>query len=218
MRRFFTFSALLCATLFLFSCNDNDDWTPRQQISRVANLIDRYPATPDNMQQFIDDILQGVWDIDDWITYLNGTVWGTSYGGFDYVGFGKDSQFLDLVFYPNGTCRQCYLYAPAPYNNIPYPFLYTTLNWSYDIDEMTITLTNNDYLLAGSNFATTQLTLRYYRYGEFIMDGLQPSSAPLTGYTIRYIGEVDGSGTRAEFEDRFKDETVFGSLNGETFR
>lgn len=218
MRRLFTIPILAFAITALSGCNDNDDWTPRQQINRIANFIDKYPATPESMQLFVEDILQGVWDIDDWITYLNGTVWSTSYSGFDYVGFGKTSQFLDLVFYPDGTCRQCYLYAPAPYNNIPYPFLYTTLSWSYNIDDMTITLTNNDYLADGSSFATTLLTLKYYRYGNFIMDGLQPSSVPLTGYTIRYIGEVDGKATRAEFEEKFKDETIFGNLNGENFR
>lgn len=217
MRRFFTLFTSISALLLSVSCND-DDWTPRQQINRIDKLISDYPATSDDLRQFISDIENGVWEIDNWITYLNGNVWSTSYSGFTNIAYGKGSQFLDLIFYQDGTCKQCYLYAPAPYNNIPYPYLYTTLLWSFDNEAITIQLTNTDYQAAGSPYAQTTLKLRYYRYGEFIMDGLQPSAESLNGYTIRYIGDIEGAQTRSEYENKFKDETIFASQNGEAFR
>ncbi len=217
MRRFL-FPLFFAAALLAVSCNDNDDWTPRNQIKRVERLINEYPATSEQLKEFISDIEQGVWDLDNWITYRNGDVWNTSFNGFINIAPGKGSQFLDLVFYADGTCRQCYLYAPAPYNNIPYPFLYTTLLWSFDNENLTITLTNTDYQAAGSQYAQTTLKLRYYRYGEFIMDGLQPSTEQLNGYMIRYIGTIDGMNIRAEYEERYKDETTFAELNGESYR
>ena len=218
MRRFFTF-ALLCSLALSFAgCNNNDDWTPREQIRRVENLVTTYPATKEQFRTFISDIEQGFWDLDNWITYRNGDVWNTSYGDFMNFAFGRGSEFLDLIFYADGTCRQLYLYAPAPYSNIPYPFLYTTLLWSFDGENMTITLTNTDDQALSSPYAQTSLQLKYYRYGEFIMDGLQPSPEPLNGYKIRYIGNIDSPNIRTDYESRYKDENIFATLNGEAFR
>lgn len=217
MRRFFILPVAL-AVLFAVGCNDDQVWTPNQQINRIDNLIRDYPATPADFEGFVNDILAGVWDIDDWIVYRHSDIWNSSYYGYDNIGFGRGSQFLDLLFYPNGECHQCYLYAPAPYNNVPYPFLYTTLEWSYDTPSCTITLTNPEYLAEGSQSATTTLRLRYYRYGAFIMDGLQPSDEPLTSFIIRYVGQVDGAASRADYEFKFKDETIYSSLNSSTFR
>ena len=132
--------------------------------------------------------------------------------------FGRGSQFLDLIFFADGTCRQCYLYAPAPYNNIPYPFLYTTLLWSFDGENMTVTLTNTDDQALGSPYAQTSLQLKYYRYGEFIMDGLQPSTEQLEGYKIRYIGTIDNATVRAAFEEQYKNEKIYSTLNGNSYR
>ena len=217
MRRFF-FLPLLAACLFIGSCDDGDNWTPRHQINYVQSLVNDHPATEEVFRTFIDDIEKGVWDIDNWITYRNGDVWNTSFSGFLNTAFGKGSQFLDLIFYADGTCRQCYLYAPAPYNNIPYPFLYTTLLWSFDIENLTITLTNPQYQAQGSPYAQTSLRLLYYRYGEFVMDGLQPSPEALNGYKIRYIGSVENSSIRLDYEQQYKDENIFATLNGESFR
>ena len=203
MRRLFTFTAL-CSLMMFMGCSDNDDWTPRQQIRRVERLVSQYPATERDFLQFIDDIEQGLWDLDDWITYRNGEVWNTSYDDFINTAFGKGSQFLDLIFYADGTCRQCYLYSPAPYNeDTPYPFLYTTLLWSYDSQALTIKLTNSEYQALGSPYAQTTLRLKYYRYGEFIIDGLQPSTEQLNGYTIRYVGQVDDPTARKIFADKY---------------
>ena len=165
----------LPATLIASSCDDGDNWTPRHQINYVQSLVNDYPATTADFTTFISDIEKGVWDIDNWITYRNDEVWNTSFSGYINTAFGRGSQFLNLIFFTDGTCRQCYLYAQAPYNNIPYPFLYTTLNWSYNTENLTISLTNPTYLSQGSPYAQTALRLLYYRYGEFIMDGLQPS-------------------------------------------
>ena len=218
MRRFFI-SLLLCSLALPFAgCDNNDDWTPRQQIRRVENLITTYPATKEQFRDFISDIEQGFWDLDNWITYRNGDVWNTSYGDYMNFAFGRGSEFLDLIFYADGTCRQLYLYAPAPYSNIPYPFLYTTLLWSFDSENMTIKLTNTDYQATSSQYAQTTLQLRYYRYGEFIMDGLEPSLEQLNGYKIRYIGSIDNAVIRADYEERYKDEKTYSQLNGESFR
>ncbi|MBQ4503620.1 MAG: hypothetical protein II986_08130 [Alistipes sp.] len=217
MRRFF-YTLLPLLSLTLVGCDNGDSWTPRHQISRINALIADYPATTDDFLQFISDIENGVWDIDNWVTYRNGDIWNTSYSGFVNTAFGRGSQFLDLVFYADGTCRQCYLYAPAPYNNIPYPFLYTTLLWSFDLDSLTLTLTNSDYQALGSPYYQTSLRLKYYRFGEFIMDGLQPSPEALNGYTIRYIGDTGNAAERAEYQERYKDERIYSTLNGSNFR
>lgn len=217
MRRFF-FLPLLATCLFIGSCDDGDNWTPRHQINYVQSLVNDYPATEELFRTFIDDIEKGVWDIDNWITYRNDDVWNTSFSGFLNTAFGKGSQFLDLIFYADGTCRQCYLYAPAPYNNIPYPFLYTTLLWSFDIENLTITLTNPQYQAQSSPYAQTSLRLLYYRYGEFVMDGLQPSPEALNGYKIRYIGSIENASIRLDYEQQYKDENIFATLNGESFR
>lgn len=206
------------ALLAFASCDDNNDWTPHHQIKRIESLITDYPATESEFRQFISDIETGVWDLDNWVTYRNGDVWSSSYGGFVNVAFGKGSQFLDLIFFADGTCRQCYLYAPAPYNNIPYPFLYTTLLWSFDSETNSLTLTNTDYQAAGSSYAQTTLQLKYYRYGEFIMDGLQPSAEPLNGYKIRYIGTIDNAALRAEYIEQYRDEKIYSELNGTVYR
>jgi hypothetical protein len=217
MRRFLLLS-LLAAGLATVSCDDGDNWTPRHQINHVQSLVNDHPATAEEFRTFISDIEQGLWDLDNWITYRNGDVWNTSYSGFINTAFGKGSQFLDLIFYADGTCRQCYLYVPAPYNNIPYPFLYTTLLWSFNGEDMTITLTNTEYLAQDSPYAKTTLRLLYYRYGEFIMDGLQPSPEALNGYKIRYIGTIDNATIRLDYENRYKDESIFASLNGNKYR
>jgi hypothetical protein len=86
---------------------------------------------------------------------------------------------------------------------MPYPFLYTTLLWSFDSKALTIKLTNTDYQALGSPYAQTTLRLKYYRYGEFIMDGLQPSTEQLNGYTIRYIGTIDDPTARQIFADKY---------------
>lgn len=218
MRRFFTFTLLCSLALPFAGCDNNDDWTPRQQIRRVEDLVTNYPATKEQFRNFISDIEQGFWDLDNWITYRNGDVWNTSYGDFMNFAFGRGSQFLDLIFFADGTCRQCYLYAPAPYNNIPYPFLYTTLLWSFDGENMTVTLTNTDDQALGSPYAQTSLQLKYYRYGEFIMDGLQPSTEQLEGYKIRYIGTIDNATVRAAFEEQYKNEKTYSTLNGNSYR
>ena len=217
MRRFLLLS-LLAAGLATVSCDDGDNWTPRHQINHVQSLVNDHPATAEEFRTFISDIEQGLWDLDNWITYRNGDVWNTSYSGFINTAFGKGSQFLDLIFYADGTCRQCYLYVPAPYNNIPYPFLYTTLLWSFNGEDMTITLTNTEYLAQDSPYAKTTLRLLYYRYGEFIMDGLQPSPEALNGYKIRYIGTIDNATIRLDYENRYKDERIFAELNGSEYR
>ena len=210
--------APLAAALVASSCNDGDNWTPRHQINYVQSLVNDHPATTADFTTFISDIEKGVWYIDNWITYRNDEIWNTSFSGYINTAFGRGSQFLNLIFYADGTCRQCYLYAPAPYNNIPYPFLYTTLLWSYNAENLTISLTNPTYLSQGSQYAQTALRLLYYRYGEFIMDGLQPSPEPLNGYKIRYIGNIDSPNIRADYESRYKDENIFATLNGEVFR
>ena len=217
MRRFLLLLPLV-AVLSAISCNDGDNWTPRHQINYVQSLVTDHPATTSDFQTFISDIEQGVWDIDNWITYRNGEIWNTSFSGFINTSFGKGSQFLNLIFYADGTCSQCYLYAPAPYNNIPNPFLYTTLLWSYDSQNLTISLTNTEYKALSSPYAQTTLRLLYYRYGEFIMDGLQPSPEALNGYTIRYIGTIDSNNIRLDYESRYKDENIFATLNGSSYR
>ena len=218
MRRLFTFTLLCSLVLPLIGCDNNDDWTPRQQIRRVDDLVTTYPATKEQFINFISDIEQGVWDLDNWITYRNGEVWNTSYGDFINFAFGRGSEFLDLIFFADGTCRQCYLYAPAPYNNIPYPFLYTTLLWSFDSENLSIILTNTDDQALNSPYAQTSLQLKYYRYGEFIMDGLQPSTEQLEGYKIRYIGTIDNAAVRTSFLEQYKDEKIYSTLNGNSYR
>ena len=83
---------------------------------------------------------------------------------------------------------------------------------------MTITLTNTEYLAQDSPYAKTTLRLLYYRYGEFIMDGLQPSPEALNGYKIRYIGTIDNATIRLDYENRYKDEKIFAELNGSSYR
>ena len=210
--------APLAAALVASSCNDGDNWTPRHQINYVQSLVNDHPATTADFTTFISDIEKGVWDIDNWITYRNDVIWNTSFSGYINTAFGRGSQFLNLIFYADGTCRQCYLYAPAPYNNIPYPFLYTTLLWSYNAENLTISLTNPTYLSQGSQYAQTALRLLYYRYGEFIMDGLQPSTEQLEGYKIRYIGTIDNAAIRTTFEEQYKDEKIYSTLNSNSIR
>ena len=217
MRRLLLLAPLAIA-LIASSCSDGDNWTPRHQINYVQSLVNDYPANTAEFTSFITDIEKGVWNIDNWITYRNDEIWSSSFSGYINNAFGRGSQFLNLIFYADGICRQCYLYAPAPYNNIPYPFLYTALNWSYNTENLTIKLTNPTYLSQGSPYAQTELRLLYYRYGEFIMDGLQPSPEPLNGYKIRYIGSIYSPNIRADYESRYKDENIFATLNGEAFR
>ena len=217
MRRFL-YPLTLLLTITLVGCSDGDTWTPRHQIARIENLISTHPATTSDFTAFVTDLEQGVWNLDNWITYRNGEIWNTSFSGFVNTAFGRGSQFLDLLFYPDGECRQCYLYAPAPYNNIPYPFLYTTLQWNFDPNNLTITLINSNYQALDSPYYKTTLRLLYYRYGEFVMDGLQPSPEPLNGYTIRYIGDTGNATERTDFESRYKDENIYATLNGNSYR
>ena len=214
MRRFATLFAMLLPLCFC-GCDDSDGFTTRDQIRRVNSLINNYPATKSEFREFINDIETGVWDIDNWITYRNGEIWSTTFNNFVNIAFGKGSQFLNLVFYADGTCRQCYLYAPAPYDNIPYPLLYTTLLWSFDTENLTIKLTNTDYQALNSPYAETTLNLRYYRYGEFIMDGLEPSTEPMNGYMIRYIGTIGSPALRLEYQSEYQDESIYAALNNQ---
>ena len=50
------------------------------------------------------------------------------------------------------------------------------------------------------------------------MDGLQPSPEALNGYTIRYIGTIDSNNIRLDYESRYKDENIFATLNGSSYR
>ena len=212
MRRFFTYPLLLTA-LMLSSCNDDDGWSLNQQINRINALVADYPATSSDFRSFIDDLETGVWTIDNWITFRNGDVWSSSYSGYNNIAYGKGSQFLDLIFYADGTCRQCYIYSPAPYDNIPYPYLYTTLLWSFDYQTMSVILTNTELQAAASPYAQTTLQLKYYQYGQFIMDGLEPSDQVLNGYSVRYIGTVAGENVRNFYQSQYKDEKIYSALN-----
>ena len=212
MRRFFTYPLLL-TVLMLSSCNDDDGWSLNQQINRINALVADYPATSSDFRSFIDDLETGVWTIDNWITFRNGDAWSSSYTGYNNIAYGKGSQFLDLIFYADGTCRQCYIYSPAPYNNIPYPYLYTTLLWSFDYQTMSVILTNTELQAAASPYAQTTLQLKYYQYGQFIMDGLEPSDQVLNGYSVRYIGTVAGENVRNFYQSQYKDEKIYSALN-----
>ena len=197
----------------LSSCNDDDGWSLNQQINRINALVADYPATSSDFRSFIDDLETGVWTIDNWITFRNGDVWSSSYSGYNNIAYGKGSQFLDLIFYADGTCRQCYIYSPAPYDNIPYPYLYTTLLWSFDYQTMSVILTNTELQAAASPYAQTTLQLKYYQYGQFIMDGLEPSDQVLNGYSVRYIGTVAGENVRNFYQSQYKDEKIYSALN-----
>ena len=86
MRRLFTFTAL-CGLIICSGCSDNDDWTPSQQIRRVERLVSQFPATERDFLQFIDDIEQGLWDLDGtlgrtWNRFTENPEQGWVSGGF----------------------------------------------------------------------------------------------------------------------------------------
>jgi hypothetical protein len=83
---------------------------------------------------------------------------------------------------------------------------------------MAVILTNTDLQTAGSQYYQTTLTLKYYQYGQFIMDGLEPSDQELNGYSIRYIGTLAGANVRTDYQTRYKDEKIYSNLNGTEYR
>ena len=201
MRRYY--SIMLLFTAILSSCDSDGEWTLQQQNSRINALIADSSATSSDFRAFISDIETGLWAIDNWIVSRNGELWSSSYTSTENIAYTSGSQFLDMIFYADGSCRQCYIASTPPDESSIYPYLYTTLLWSFDSSRLAVNLVNTALEATSAKYATTSLILRYYQYGEFIMDGLQPTSNNLDGYTVRYIGTVASPAARTAVESKF---------------
>lgn len=153
----------------------------------------------DKVEQYVVDIdsPEGLWDISDWECYKNEKLTEST---FEYIKPGtmpvKNQQFLDLIFYSSGKCRQLYRVSALTPNDVA-EYLYSELNWSFDVTTNQITLTNS--AIDGS-FATTKLKILHFNDGEFILEGLQPTVEDCEHTYYRLYGKVGSSEDLAEAE------------------
>ena len=155
------------------------------------------------------DTVEGLWNIVNWERYENGKLVVST---FEYTPAGtqntKHQQFLDLMFYADGSCRQFYKELNYTLTGETL-YLYSILNWNFDSDTKTITLSNNNIEAQGLGLATTRLKIIHYDKGEFILEGLQPTPYSLTNVYYRFYGRIGTAKERAEYEERYVSEDEF---------
>ena len=152
-----------------------------------------------NAEQFVVNIdrIEGLWDINDWELYENGKMVEST---FEYTKPGtmpvKHQQFLDLIFYSDGKCRQLY-YEPVLSLEPKDIYFYSELSWSYNAETKEITLTNSS--IDGS-YSTTKLKILHFDDGEFILEGLQPTPTNLANTFYRLYGKIGSDEQKVEAE------------------
>lgn len=143
------------------------------------------------------DSIEGLWDINDWELYENGKMVEST---FEYTKPGtmpvKHQQFLDLIFYSDGKCRQLY-YEPVLSLEPKDIYFYSELSWSYNAETKEITLTNSS--IDGS-YSTTKLKILHFDDDEFILEGLQPTPTNLANTFYRLYGKIGSDEQKVEAE------------------
>ena len=154
------------------------------------------------------DTVEGLWNIVNWERYENGKLVVST---FENTPAGTQNtryqQFLDLMFFSDGSCKQFYKELHYTLNRETM-YLYSTLNWDFDADAKIITL-SNDNIAADLEFATTQLKIIHYDKGKFILEGLQPTPYALGDVYYRLYGVIGDSELRAVYESKYIDENEY---------
>ena len=166
------------------------------------------------VEKMTESAFDGVCIIDDWIEYRDGKEYDSSADMGEGPVKNQWSQVLDLVFFANGECRQCYCDDMMTGVTIPYPYLYTTLTWEIDTDTDTIILTNPELKEKGDKGAVTRLKLLSCKLGDFILVGNTPSKNGFKeGDYHRLYGHIGTPEERAEYLEKYLDEKVYKPLN-----
>lgn len=141
-------------------------------------------------RSFIDDALEGVLITND------KDIWD---GGIIPP---KYSFICDLIFYSDGTCRQCYRKING--DNIIH--LYHILYWSVDSANKSITLTDPEILKNMPEYAVGVLKIEKYKKSHYTLVGNLPMPN-IQAYNEHEINGIIGdSELRAEYESKYIDE------------
>ena len=194
MKRMLFYALLLVATI---SCNTENGITPNEQGDA---------ETVKGMTQLIDDLLVGtLTPIDCEIMEGEKCVkpWGEGILGAIGAKFHNFGMGNTIVFYNDDTCRMGY--ASNLYSNCDklqtdsdnHPgSLYDTWQWSYDVDNRTITIIAED-LAPGKS---PQTTIKFLSYKDNIVeiDGELPNSC-ISPYTYKYKCRIGDATARRTF-------------------
>ena len=111
----------------------------------------------------------------------------------------------DMIFYEDGTCRQCYRERIGD----EIVELYHTFEWELDASNKIITLTDCKLLETSPDTAVGVLTIEKYKRRSYKLVGTSPSTN-ISGQKEREIyGRIGSAAERAEYEARFKNEDEF---------
>lgn len=165
---------MICAAAVLaVGCSKDDTQSEKAAVGKMDRLIAEHPATVADMERFVAGICDDVVRTGVWTSYRNGAVEATTLVNRE------DGQQtpkyalspLNLLFFADGKCWQCY--SPQTPPNLEY--LYTELEWKADSDAKAIILTNRGLVAKGCKNGTTRLVLRYYGKNMYILDGMLPT-------------------------------------------
>ena len=144
-------------------------------------------------ESFIDDALEGVLITND-KDFWDGVVMPPKY------------NFLcDLIFYEDGTCRQCYRQR----NGDEIVHLYHTLYWSIDTTNKAITLTDRKLLDSKPDFAEGVLKIERYKRHSYTLVGTLPIPNIQAHKVYEINGRIGTAKERAEYEKRYVSEDEF---------
>lgn len=192
MKRMLFYALLLVATI---SCNTENGITPNEQGDA---------ETVKGMTQLIDDLLVGtLTPIDCEIMEGEKCVkpWGQGIIGSMGEKFADFGTGNTIVFYNDGTCRMGYhinATCSQPNSGTKHHSgsLYDTWQWSYNVDNRTITIIAED-LAPGKS---PQTTIKFLSYKDNIVeiDGELPNSC-ISPYTYKYKCRIGDATARRTF-------------------
>lgn len=180
--------------------------TEMKAIKRMDKLIKTHPAKPDDMTAFVGTLTSDMVYSGEYIEYTNGIVTGSNLtikmDGVISSKYGQD--FMVLAFMDDGTCRKYCGVGAFPFAQK----FYAVLQWSYDINTMSIRLVDEDLVARGCKNAETVLHLRYYGDDMYILDGLMPTPENYDDKDCMYRYFIDRTKThdRQWYLDNYVDE------------
>ena len=187
--------------------------TEMNAIKRMDNLIKKHPATPDDMTAFVSTLTSDMVYSGEYIEYRNGIVTASNLtikmDGTVSSKYGQD--LMVLAFMDDGTCRKYCGIGVFPFAQK----FYAALQWSYDINTMSIRLVDEDLAARGCKNAETSLRLRYYGNDMYILDGLMPTPEDYDGKDCMYRHFIDRTKVhdRQWYLDNYVDEKLYGLDN-----
>lgn len=184
---------LICCTLFCTGCQGIEK--PRGELDKTEYIVDIASVA-------------GLWNISNFERFENEKLTLSTFRDIEGLLPTKYEQFLDLIFYEDGTCRQLYE-VPVLALGDEYARLYCTINWSFDAKSSTITLVNNNIKAEYDTFAKTTLKILHYNDGEFILEGLQPTPYSCANTYYRLYGTIGNAKKLSEYESEYKDEKLY---------